>query len=177
MLLLLLLLLQGSLDHGPINCGVLQVECCVAGVFFREYPKVIAQQSVPLDHLCSTRAMLWRNVSLARIRSKPLSPLLPLPPQVTTYYEVPPSGSLAADISEVMRCLIAPPDVLSMNSITVQVGLAPATLPPAGVVVPGLELLMPLRLLTTLLLQCRRTSCAAWWCLPTGGHTAPTPPR
>jgi len=30
---------NGKLDYGPITVGICQVECCTAGIFFREYPK------------------------------------------------------------------------------------------------------------------------------------------
>jgi len=38
---------NGSLDHGPIKCGICQVECCTAGIFFREYPKATSFLEVP----------------------------------------------------------------------------------------------------------------------------------
>eukprot|EP00192_Tetraselmis_astigmatica_P009321 CAMPEP_0117655888 /NCGR_PEP_ID=MMETSP0804-20121206/4515_1 /TAXON_ID=1074897 /ORGANISM="Tetraselmis astigmatica, Strain CCMP880" /LENGTH=881 /DNA_ID=CAMNT_0005462261 /DNA_START=165 /DNA_END=2810 /DNA_ORIENTATION=- len=28
-----------KIEHGPITCGIIEVECCTAGIFFREYPK------------------------------------------------------------------------------------------------------------------------------------------
>jgi len=31
---------NGRLEHGPLVCGVMETECCTAGIFFREYPKL-----------------------------------------------------------------------------------------------------------------------------------------
>jgi hypothetical protein len=38
--------------HAPIGCGVLSVECCVSGAFFREYPQVNLS-TLPTSFPCS----------------------------------------------------------------------------------------------------------------------------
>lgn len=40
---------QGKIVHGPLKFGIYEVECCTAGQFFREYPKVVAFGSLLLE--------------------------------------------------------------------------------------------------------------------------------
>ena len=107
----------------------MEVECCVAGVFFREYPKASGGSALP-------PAPLYRRPGLPGLASPPETltrrPRLPL--QALVYHAVEPSGSLVDDVKEVLGSLISTPHLHGVSSVVVQVAgsltIAPCPHPP-----------------------------------------------
>lgn len=121
---------QGKIVHAPMTCGIFEVECCVAGVFFREYPKVDTFLEVPpsgslADDLGVLISRLLATPDLQAVSSVVLQVCIPGPcPAYWRPRLIPPAWCRPQ--ADLMRGLLVsahtrPLDSLDSNSVTVSV--------------------------------------------------------